>query len=401
MNLFVKKHYSGSRAGVFIFFIQTAIIIRAGFSALGNLLKKTGLPILDAGIILTALWATKFLWSKYIRQEINYSPNVLFVAFPAFTVIFLIVAYYSGLYDKGYKQAQLIRSTCIAALVLLSTYTLLPESIRFSRGVLVFGILAAFVLMNLMRWLFIKLRYLETANEDEERRQTIIVSGEKDFDTITGILTKAGLHKRILGRVNNYTEEMPASLGNIKQLPGLVKKYTVREIIFCENGLTYKEIISLVIKLPKGVRNKFHASGSSSIVGSDSRYESGNYVSISKKYNIGKPLQQRNKRLVDITVALLFILSFPAHLFLQKSPAGFYKNVFAVLIKQKTWVGYAGFAEGLPALLKSVISSTSLPTNLNELPQDSLRKTDEWYASSYSVLLDLQKIKRGYKYLSY
>ncbi len=401
MNLFVKKHYSGSKAGVFIFFIQMAIIIRAGFSAIGNLLKKIGLPILDAGIILTTLWLTKFLWSTYIRQEVNYSPNVLFIGFPAFTAIFLIAAYYSGLYDKGYKQSHLIRSTGIAALVLLSVYALLPESVRFSRGILVSGISLAFILMNLMRWLFIKLRYLETGNESEENRQTIVVSGEKDFAAISDILQKAGLHKRILGRVNNNAEDKTATLGNIEQLSKLVIKYPVKEIIFCENGLTYKEIIHLIKELPSGIRNKFHASGSSSIVGSDSRNESGDYVSISKKYRIAKPINQRNKRLLDIAMAVFFILSFPVHIFLQKKPAKFYKNVFSVLFKQKTWIGYAGYAIGLPVLLKPVLTSTSLPVQLNELPAESLYNADEWYATSYSALLDLQKIKRGYKYLSY
>lgn len=401
MNLFVKKHYSGSKAGIFIFFIQTAIIIRAGFSALGKLLKKIGLPVLDATIIFTAFVTTKFLWSTYIRQEINYSPNVLFIAFPAFTAIFLIAAYYSGLYDKGYKQSQLIRSTCIAALVLLSVYALLPESIRFSRGILILGILLGFVLMALVRFLFIRWRYLETGNEDEERRQTIVVAGKKDFDAVSAILKKAGLHKRILGRVNNYTEDVSASLGSIEQLSTLVVKYPVKEIIFCENGLTYKEIISLVKASPVKARNKFHASGSRSIVGSDSRYESGDYVSASKKYNIDKPLNRRNKRLLDVAVSLLLIISFPIHIFLQKKLLGFFKNVLAVLFKQKTWVGYAGSADSLPKLKAAVISCTSLPVKLNELPAESLHNTDEWYASSYSVLLDLQKIRRGYKYLYY
>ena len=401
MNLFVKKHYSGSKAGIFIFFIQTAIIIRAGFSALGKLLKKIGLPILDAAIIFTAFVTTKFLWSTYIRQEIDYSPNVLFIAFPAFTAIFLIVAYYSGLYDKGYMQSQLVRSTSIAALFLLSVYALLPESIRFSRGILILGILLAFVLMALVRLLFIRWRYLETGNEDEERRQTIVVAGKNDFDAVSAILEKAGLHKRILGRVNNYTEEASASLGSVEQLPNLVIKYPVKEVIFCENGLTYKEIISLVKTLPGSVRNKFHASGSSSIIGSDSRYESGDYVSISKKYNIDKPLNRRNKRLLDVAVSLLLILSFPIYIFLQKKPSCFFKNVFDVLLKRKTWVGYAGAADSLPKLREAVISCTSLPVKLNELPAESLQNTDEWYASSYSVLLDLQKIRRGYKYLYY
>ncbi|MCA1481623.1 hypothetical protein, partial [Bradyrhizobium sp. NBAIM08] len=89
------------------------------------------------------------------------------------------------------------------------------------------------------------------------------------------------------------------------------------------------------------------------------------------------------------------------HIFLQKKPLRFYKNVFSVLFKQKTWIGYAGNGEGLPALLKPVITCTSLPFELNELPAESLHNTDEWYATSYSVLLDLQKIKRGYQYLYY
>ena len=401
MSLFVKKHYSGSKAGFFIFLIQTAIIIRAFFSVLGKLLKKIGLPILDAGLILSAFWVTKYFWSNYIRQEINYSPNVLFIGFPAFTAIFLIVAYYSGLYDKGYKQSQLIRSTSIAGLVLLSVYALLPESIRFSRGILILGIFFAFLVMNLMRLFFIKSRYLETGDENEESRQTIVVSGEKYFDTIIAILQKAGLRKRVLGRVNNRAEEAPGSLGSIEQLPNLVIKYPVKEIIFCEDGLRYKEIINLVQHLPGGVRNKFHASGSNSIVGSDSRKESGDYVSGSKKYEIEKPLNQRNKRLLDISIAVFFILSLPVHIFLQKKPVQFYKNVFSVLLKQKTWIGYAGNRDGLPALLNPVLTSTSLPAVLNELPAESLRKADEWYASGYSALLDLQIIKRGYKNLFY
>lgn len=144
MNLFVKKHYSGSRAGIFIFLIQTGIIIRAIFSALAGLLKKTGLPLIDAGAIFSAFWVVKKLWSSYILQHVNYSPNVLIVAFPVFTIIFLFTAFYSGLYDKGYKKTQLIKSTVIAALCLLSGYALLPENMRFSRGILVFGIIVAF-----------------------------------------------------------------------------------------------------------------------------------------------------------------------------------------------------------------------------------------------------------------
>lgn len=401
MNLFVKKHYSGSRAGVFIFFIQAAIIARAGFSAIVNLLKKIGLPLLDAGIILTAFILIKYLWSNYVRQELNYSPNVLFIAFPVFTAIFLIASFYSGLYDKGYKQSQLLRSTVIATLVLLSGYALLPETLRFSRGILVFGIILALIMMNIIRQLFIKWRLLETRDEDDERRQTLVVAEEKDFRDITGLMQSAGMPERVLGRVDVRLTTNTSALGDIQQLPNLIKKYRIKEIIFCENGLSFKEIISIVKELPSGVRNKFHASGSSSIVGSDSKNVSGDYVTVSIKYNIAMPVNRRNKRLLDTIVSALFIISFPFHLILQKKPFRFYKNVFAVLLGKKTWVGYASAANELPPLRQGIITSTALPVQLNELPEESLNKADEWYAASYSVLVDLRKLRNGYKLLYY
>lgn len=401
MNLFVKKHYSGSRAGIFIFFIQAAIIARAGFSAIGNLLKKIGLPLLDAGVILTAFILIKYLWSNYVRQELNYSPNVLFIAFPVFTAIFLIASFYSGLYDKGYKQSQLLRSTVIATLVLLSGYALLPETLRFSRGILVFGIILALIMMNIIRQLFIKWRLLETRDEDDERRQTLVVAEEKDFRDITGLMQSAGMPERVLGRVDVRLTTNTSALGDIQQLPNLIKKYRIKEIIFCENGLSFKEIISIVKELPSGVRNKFHASGSSSIVGSDSKNVSGDYVTVSIKYNIAMPVNRRNKRLLDTIVSALFIISFPFHLILQKKPFRFYKNVFAVLLGKKTWVGYASAANELPPLRQGIITSTALPVQLNELPEESLNKADEWYAVSYSVLVDLRKLRNGYKLLYY
>ena len=401
MSLFVKKHYSGSKAGFFIFFIQTAIIIRAFFSALGNLLRKTGLPILDAGLILGAFGITRILWNHFIKQEVNYSPNVLFIAFPVFTALFLVTAFYSGLYDKCYKQAQLIRSTTIAALVLLSFYALLPESIRFSRGILVTGIVLAFILMNMMRLLFIKWHYLETSNESEERRQTIVVAAEKDFLIIADMLCKAGMTERVLGRVGIDTPNSALALGNIKQLPDLVKKYHVKEIIFCENGLSFKEIFSSINSLPGTIRNKFHASGSSSIVGSDSKNTSGDFIANSIKYRIGMPLQRRNKRLLDIIVSILFLLAVLIIIFIKKNVTTFYRNAFLVLAGKKTWIGYATEINNLPALKTSVISSTALPEILNDLPAESLQKSDEWYASGYTVMSDLKKIGRGFKYLHY
>jgi len=71
MSLFVKKHYSGSKAGVFIFLIQTAIIIRAFFSALGKLLNKIGLPIPNDSILLRSFGLPSIVWTNFYKQKKN------------------------------------------------------------------------------------------------------------------------------------------------------------------------------------------------------------------------------------------------------------------------------------------------------------------------------------------
>jgi len=398
MSLFVKKHYSGSKAGIFHFFVQLAIVGRAAVALLVKLLQRIGLFLSDAGIILLSFITVKYFWSTYIKQEVDYSPNVLLFAFPVFTLIFLIAAYYSGLYDKGYKSMQLVKSTLVALLLLLSGYALLPEPMRFSRGILVLGIIVAFVCMNWMRWLFKKAGILESA-EESELQQTIVVANEVDFQKVMALMRSAGMEERVLGRV--HKSGGPQVLGSWQQLPQLIEKYPVKEVIFCEDGLSYKEIIGIVQQLPPGLRNKFHGSGSSSIIGSDSKDMSGDYVAVQKKYVLGLPLNKRKKNGIDVLVALLFIISFPAHLLLQKKPGRFFKQVWEVLTRRKTWIGYATANNALPKLKPGVLTSTTLPNALNELPEESLRVSDEWYAGTYDFTTDLKKIWRGYRYLSY
>ncbi len=400
MSLFVKKHYSGSRAGIFNALIQTGIFLRATLSLIAKFFKTIGLPLLDAAIIFTSFWCIKYLWSTYIRQEVNYSPNMLSIAFPIFTVVFLTVAYYAGLYDKGYKQSQLNRSIIMATLVLLSCYGLLPETVRFSRGILIFGIIMGFIVMTILRRLFIRWNLLNNVAEDAGYRQTIVVASEKDFAIVKELMQKSGMTEKVLGRVNNGLATTGQSLGNIAQLNHLVAMYPVKEIIFCEDGLSFKEIIAAVQQLPVNVSNKFHASGSYSIVGSDNKDITGEYVAV-EKYIIGNPLNKRNKNILDFTTALIFLISFPVHLILQKKPLLFFKNVFTILAGQKTWIGYASPADRLPIIKKAVLTSTGLPKQVNDLPIESLYLSDEWYATYYSSTIDIKKIIKGYKYLWY
>ena len=400
MSLFVKKHYSGTKASVFNILIQTGILLRAVLAFASKILQTIGLPVLDAVIIFLSFWGVKFLWNDYIRQDVNYSPNMLIVAFPVFTIIFLIAAYYAGLYDKGYKQTQLNRSLTVASLILLSGYALLPESVRFSRGILVFGIIMAFIVMSILRSIFIRWNLLAAIPEDEEHPQTIVVASSKDFETVNMLMQQAGMQERVLGRIESKQAASTGALGTVNQISMLLKTYPVKEIIYCEDGISFKEIIEQLQKQPHYIKTKFHATGSSSIVGSDNKNTAGDTLSINKKYAIASPVNRRNKNLLDASAAVLMLLVFPVHFFTQKKPLKFFYNLFEVLFMQKTWVGYAA-KNNLPRLKKGILTSTALPAALNRLPEESLLLSDEWYAASYKISADIKKILRGYKYLCY
>jgi GT2 family glycosyltransferase len=139
MSVFVKKHYGSSRAGLFNSLIHLAIWFRAMLTTIGSFIRRIGLPLIDAGLILISFWLVKKVWATYIRPATDYDERLIWIAFPAFTACYLIAAYYAGLYDKWFKRSYLFSSTLTATVVLLAAYALLPEDYRFSRGIVLFG----------------------------------------------------------------------------------------------------------------------------------------------------------------------------------------------------------------------------------------------------------------------
>jgi GT2 family glycosyltransferase len=400
MSVFVKKHYGSTKAGLFNFFIQSAIFLRAGLAVISRFLKWIGLPVIDAVTILISFWIVKIFWSSFIKQEINYSPNMLIIAFPVFTFIFLVASYFAGLYDKGFQQSRLNKSTLIAILVILSVYSLLPESLRFSRGILLFGSLMAFLLITVVRTLLLKWKIIESAAERDEINQTIIAGTPEEFNEVNNFLEKSRKKERVLGRIETNGTKDPSAIGIFNDLPEILKLYPVKEIIFCQGNLSFKTIIETVPKIPHQVRIKYFADGSHTIIGSDDKDLSGEFITEDENYRLSNAVYRRSKNLFDLILSLTFLILFPFLFFIKKRPFLFLKNVFTVLFRKKTWVGYAFDEKDLPELLPGIITTTGLTHSLNSLPVESLLMTDKLYAKHYHVLHDLKLIWNNYRFLS-
>lgn len=398
MSLFVRKHYGGSQAGIFNFIIHIAIWVRAGFTALGNFIRKIGLPLIDGGLILLAFWLMKNFWNT-VRTDIQYENSKLWISFPAYTLFYMIAAYYAGLYDRTYKRSYVVRSSVVATVVLLAAYSLLPEQYRFSRAIILFGAMIGLVFVLVFRYVLTVTGVLEPVSDDPDNANTLVAADADEYHKVVSLMQQAGLQERVLGRIA-VAEDDDAAIGNWKNLAALPDSVPYREIIYCEGKLTFSQIIESIQTLPKRVHVKFHAARSSSIVGSDSRDTSGEFVSSETPLVLRQPYYRRIKRLIDAGFALIALLTFPLQLLLVRNPLRFLSRCIKVLCMQMTWVGYAQEEKNLPSLRKPVLACNGSPASVKQqIPADGLQLLDYWYARDYEPVNDLRLILRMYRRL--
>lgn len=403
MVIFAKKHFSKQNAWIYISLINLAIYFRASLSILNRFLKKAFLPFIDACFLYTGIYLIKGYWEQKVifTGGGHYPDEFIYIAMPAYILIWLLSVFFSGGYDKPLRLLKVMQGMVVGTLIILVFYALLPESWRFSRAIILLGAGWGIVSMTGIRFLFSRLKIQGYALANSKNHRFIIIGYKEEVNRVADILKKTMLSPAFIGFVNpdNKKTKDQEFIGNINQIKDIITIFNIDEIIFCSKDIPHQEIIDKMSELQNHqVTFKIAPEDSLSIIGSNSINTSGDLYIIDIN-SIVRQDKRRNKRMLDIVFSLISLILSPAMLFAIRNRPGFLRNIFMVILGSKSWVGYYQSKEvstfKLPKIRKGVLNPADVFSS-KKINKETYEKLNIIYARDYKILTDLNIMARGF-----
>lgn len=405
MAIFAEKHFSQKNAKLFSFFINLAIWFRASISLLSRFVKSIWLPVLDAATAYAGIYFISSYWENLILGIGQGYPDFYLTAvIPVYILIWLLAIWLSGGYDKPIRLRNIYQGILFGTIAILVLFALVPGALRFSRAMIFWG--AAFMLLDLtlIRALLHFLKIPGYSLNKSVDRRIVIVGNEAEVKRVEGLLKSVNLNPDFLGIVGYDDDKKighPNFLGTFRQLKEIITIYKINEIIFSTGDISSKKIIDYMIELQDyNVDYKIAPPESFSIIGSNSIHTSGDLYTIDVS-KISKPEYRRKKALLDVFLALAFIIIAPANCFIVRHPWQYLKNCFSVLFRKKSWIGFSRTENAqhrLPKIKQGILTpADAFPKE--EISQEARERLDVLYAKNYSIYQDISIIFKGYRNL--
>ncbi len=403
MIIFARKHFSSRNAKYYSIIINIAIYLRAAMAVFRRFVKRTYRQVIDALIIFSGFLFGLPFWERYRFNATDYYPeNFLAWVVPAYILIWILSAYYSGGYDKPLRIWKYLRGILIGTFIILIIYALLPESLRFSRALILLG--SVWTILGTLTWrLLLHLAGSSDYRLDLNRKKRIVIVGEKkEAERVTQMLGQTRIKPEIIGYVSPEADYDDHFIGSIDQIAEISRINKLDEILFCSANISSQQIIRIMTRLTGVTVNyKIAPPESLSIIGSNSIHTSGELYTIHFN-SIQKESSLRSKRLFDMIASFILILTFPFWVGCIKKPFHALSNLAQVLTGIKTLVGYETGSNidvsSLPKLRKGVLTPAIYRIS-QENNSEILEKLNIIYARDYKLSNDIDLLRKGFRCL--
>ena len=402
MQIFAKKHFSANNAKIFNIAIDTAIWFRAALAALKRIFSRILLPLLDFIFIFAGLFAISKYWEHTVllQRDSFFSDFYFYAVLPGYALLWLISIWLSGGYRKPVKRTLLNRGIVAGTVVILLIYALLPETMRFSRAVVVIGAVWSLFVVNVLRYLLSRWKLIEEDHHQLNQR-IAIVGGQQETERVLGMVQSMNEPREFVGLImtEHPDNENRMCIGEVADLSELLTIYRINEVIFCAHDIPADQIIDWMNRLQSTqVEFKIAPEDSSSLIGSNSIFTTEDLYTIP----LQTVYQQRNrhiKRTFDIVTALLLLLFIWLDIWFVKQKGGFVRNIFSVLKGDKSWVGLHPNVSSpeTPTLVGVLQPADAYPNNT--FSDEMVARLEELYARNYQVRNDLTILMKGFRKL--
>ena len=193
MAIFAKRYYGGKNARLFLLLIQVAIWGKAMLQWLERTAKRLCLPALD----LLAAWGgfvlAKSLWTSWKAAAVDYYPDYYtWVVLPLYSLIFIAAMFLCGGYDRPLRTSRSLRGIAVGALLLLLFYSLLDESLRFSRAILLIGSAFAAITTSALR--LCAASVARGSQASRRKQHYVIAASHEGYERTVALLDQLGIH---------------------------------------------------------------------------------------------------------------------------------------------------------------------------------------------------------------
>ncbi len=399
--LFVKKYYPRQLGTIYITSLRIVLSIRNFMNWGRHLFSLFKMFLLDALLLTIVTLLIKDVWFDTVAQVSSLNPNVLWVTLPVFVTIWLLSLYLNGAYDKPFSLFKAGRGMIVGTIIVLAGYGLLPLEYRYSRAVVLFSGLAGTMLLLLARWLLSLLKWIRLVPRGKVDYTAAVVSDDRGYTPILTLLSRSDYNLEVLGRVAIHPSDKDKVLGALPDLPDIRSIYHINELIFDAGALSYRSILYNMERCAPKPSYKIKASKGAVVIGSNEDKQNAELFLLNNRYQLGSSHNRRNKRIVDILTALLFLLFYPFIMWRVKNAQGFWEHIFQVLGGKKTWIGYTAAITSqfqLPAIKTPVAAPYPLKEDYSPDFYNQ-GKLAQLYATSYSTLDDLRLIWYNFRFL--
>ena len=400
MQIFAKKHFSQKNAKLYNVLINCAIWFRASLAALKRIACALFLPFIDFIFIYAGMFLLSRYWDLNILAARNSSfPRYYYLLIiPIYILVWLVsIASCKG-YRKPIRLSKVNKGILIGTVAILLVYALLPETLRFSRAVVLLGSMWTVIIVNLIRYIIGKLHRNGSAFAGQDRRRMAVVGAPDEAKRVLDMMRMTESKCEFAGIVTleKQTDAEAPYIGHIEHVADLIPLYHLNEIVFCARDLTSEQIIDWMGKLQSfQVEYKIAPENGMAIIGSNSIFSTEDMYAI-PVHSIVQKENRIRKRLFDVCSALLLLLLLPLDIWFVREKGGFVRNIFQVLAGKKSWVGCQ--LQNPKYLRPGVLHPVDAFSN-HIFSEEMIALADNLYTRDYKVKVDLMTMLKGFRWL--